>query len=140
VFSAEEMASPRRHIMKKFIIAALAATIIAGPVMAQPYQGHDNRGQQAQRFDRDDRRGDNRRSDYRNDRRGNDHRYDNRRWNRGERFDYRQARNYRVIGNPGYYHLRNAPRGYRWVQSGNDAVMIGIATGLVASVLAGAFN
>jgi Ni/Co efflux regulator RcnB len=121
--------------MKKFIIAALAATIVAGPVLAQPYQGQDNRGRQSQGYDhRNDRRADNR-NDHRNDRRA-----DYRRWNRGERFDYRQARNYRVIGNPGIYHLRPAPRGYRWVQSGNDAVMIGIATGLVASVLAGAFN
>ena len=133
--------------MKKFIIAALAATIVAGPVLAQPYQGHDNRGYQSQSANRDyrddrrdDRRGHNYRNDRRDDRRAGNHRYDNRRWNRGERFDYRQARNYRVIGNPGVYHLRQAPRGYRWVQSGSDAVMIGIDSGLVASVLAGAFN
>ena len=116
--------------MKKFIIAALAASVLGGPVLAQPYQGHDNRGYQSQRFDRD----------HRNDRQGNWQRQDYRRWNRGDRFDYRQARNYRVISNPRHYHLRSAPRGYRWVQSGNDAVLIGIATGLVASVLAGAFS
>jgi len=124
--------------MKKFIIAALAASVLAGPVLAQPYQGHDNRGYQTQRFDRD-------RRDYRdanqgNGRHGNWQRQDYRRWNKGDRFDYRQARNYRVIGNPYNYRLRPAPRGYRWVQSGNDAVLIGIASGLVASVLAGAFN
>src|SRR4051812_12130432 len=50
----------------------------------------------------------------------------NHRWQRGQGFDRRYATNYRVISNPGYYHLRPAPRGYRWVQSGNDAVLIAI--------------
>jgi len=119
--------------MKKFIIAALAATIVAGPVMAQDrgdHRGRDDRGRHEQRWDN---RG-------HQDFRGHGNRFADRRWNRGDRFDYRQVRNYRIIGNPGYYHLRPAPRGYRWVRSGNDAVMIAIAGGVVASVLAGAFN
>src|SRR3954447_11613693 len=45
-----------------------------------------------------------------------------RRWERGQRFDRRYVTNYRVISNPYYHRLRPAPRGYRWVQSGNDAV------------------
>jgi Ni/Co efflux regulator RcnB len=36
--------------------------------------------------------------------------------------------------------LRDAPRGYRWVQSGNDAVLVGITSGIIASVLAGAIR
>ena len=113
--------------MKKLILAALSATVAASPVLADPR--HDDRGRHEQRFDRHDRG---------HDRFGS--RFQDRRWNRGERFDYRQARNYRIIGNPNYYHLRPAPRGYRWVQSGNDAVLIGITSGLVASMLAGAFH
>jgi len=120
--------------MKKFIIAALAATIVAGPVMAQDRgdhnRGRDDRGRNEQSWND---RG-------RHDDRGHGNRFVNRRWNRGDRFDYRQVHNYRIIGNPGYYHLRPAPRGYRWVQSGNDAVLIGIAGGIVASVMAGAFH
>jgi Ni/Co efflux regulator RcnB len=61
------------------------------------------------------------------------------RWNRGDRFDGRYAMNYRVINNPGYYHLRPAPRGYRWVQSGNDAVLVAIAGGIIGSIIANAF-
>jgi len=57
-----------------------------------------------------------------------------------QRFDSRYARNYRVISGPSRYHLRPAPRGYRWVQSGNDAVMVGITTGIIAAVLANAIN
>ena len=106
--------------MKKFIIAALAASVLATPVMAAPWNNHDNRGRVEQRHDN----------------RGAQHRA----WKRGERFDYRQAPNYRVIGTPGSYHLRSAPRGYHWVRSGNDAVLIGITTGIVASVLANAIH
>jgi Ni/Co efflux regulator RcnB len=137
--------------MKKFILAALAATTLATPVLAAPWQGQDDRGRQEQRYDNgrhDNDRRDNGRYDNRNDRR-DDRRYDRndyrpqrieyRRWNKGQRFDSRYAQNYRVI-DARAYRLHDAPRGYRWVRSGNDAVMIGITTGLVAAVLAGAIN
>jgi Ni/Co efflux regulator RcnB len=63
----------------------------------------------------------------------------NHKWQRGQRFDRRYAVNYRMISNPNYYHLRSAPRGYRWVQSGNDAVLIAITSGIIGAVLANAF-
>lgn len=129
--------------MKKFIIAAVAASLITGPVLAAPSNG--NHYAQAQRAERQaDRRDD--RQDARQERREDrvearqDRRYaavQQRHWQRGERFDYRQARNYRVIATPYQYRLREAPRGYRWVQSGEDAVLIGLASGVVAAVLAG---
>lgn len=111
--------------MKKFIIAALAASVLATPVMAAPQHGHDVRGRVEQR---------------------NDHRFQqqrqtqNRSWHRGERFNQREARNYRVINNYQQYRLQTAPRGYRWVQSGNDAVLVGITSGIIASVLANAIR
>ena len=64
----------------------------------------------------------------------------NRRWARGQRFDSRYAQNYRVINNPRAYRLNDAPRGYRYVQSGNDAVLVGIASGVISAVLFGALN
>ncbi|GAB5483337.1 MAG: hypothetical protein Pars92KO_30940 [Parasphingorhabdus sp.] len=60
------------------------------------------------------------------------------RWIKGQRFDHRHAVNYRVIGNPRAYHLANAPRGYRWVRSGNDAVLVGITSGIVGAVIGNA--
>ena len=57
-------------------------------------------------------------------------------WKRGERFDYRQARNYRQIDYRHYRGLKAPPRGYRYVQSGNDVVLVGITSGIVAAVLA----
>ncbi len=108
--------------MKKFIIAALAASVLATPVLAAPHQapnqGHDNRGRIEQRHDN---RGQ-QQVQYRS-------------WKKGDRFDSRYSRNYRVIS-PRNYKLRDAPRGYRWVQSGNDAVLIGITSGVVAAVMA----
>jgi Ni/Co efflux regulator RcnB len=72
-----------------------------------------------------------------------DNRYQNRfqarRWQRGERFDRRYANNYMVVGNPGYYNLRPAPYGYRWVRSGNDAVLVAIASGIIGALVANAF-
>jgi Ni/Co efflux regulator RcnB len=67
------------------------------------------------------------------------HRFQNHRWQRGDRFDRRYATNYRVISNPYYYNLRPAPRGYRWVQSGNDAVLIAITSGIIGALIANAF-
>lgn len=120
--------------MKKFIIAALAASVAATPVLAAPFDRHDNdRGPRIEQNHRDARttkrvvvtkHSYNRpQTQYRN-------------WQRGDRFDSRYARNYRVINSPRAYRLKDAPRGYRWVQSGNDAVMIGITSGIIASVLA----
>lgn len=63
----------------------------------------------------------------------------NHRWQRGQRFDRRYAMNYRVISNPYTYHLRPAPRGYRWVQSGNDAVLIAITSGIIGAIIGNAF-
>jgi Ni/Co efflux regulator RcnB len=62
-----------------------------------------------------------------------------RKWQRGQRFDHRYAMNYRVVSNPYYYNLRPAPYGYRWVQSGNDAVLVAIAGGLIGAIIANAF-
>ena len=62
-----------------------------------------------------------------------------RQWQRGERFDSRYAMNYRMIDNPGYYNLQPAPYGYRWVQSGDNAVLVAIASGLIGALVANAF-
>ena len=73
------------------------------------------------------------------DNRFTNNRFQDRRWHRGERFDSRYATNYRVIETPCYYNLRPAPYGYRWVQSGNDAVLVAIASGIIGALMANAF-
>ncbi|MEH6701840.1 RcnB family protein [Parasphingorhabdus sp.] len=61
-----------------------------------------------------------------------------RNWSKGQKFDRRYATNYRVIDNPRAYRLSNAPRGYQWVRSGNDAVLIGLTSGIVGAVIGNA--
>jgi Ni/Co efflux regulator RcnB len=124
--------------MKKFVLSALAASIALTPMIAAPASAaqhrHDERRTTVVRHqpgrtvvvNRTVTRG----PQFRN-------------WRRGERFDYRQAHNYRVINDwRGYRgrHLYAPPRGYHWVRSGNDAVLVAVAGGLIGAVLAGAFN
>jgi Ni/Co efflux regulator RcnB len=66
-----------------------------------------------------------------------------RKWNKGQRFDYRYAQNYRVVNNWQQYRGRRLyapPRGYHWVRSGNDAVLVAVTGGLIGAVIGGAFN
>lgn len=119
--------------MKKFVLATVAASLVASPILAAapaaaaPQQRHtvvkhkpngkvvvkQVRKQAYQPT----------RNQYRN-------------WKRGERFDSRYARNYRQIDYRQYRGLKAPPRGYRYVRSGNDAVLVGITTGIIAAVLA----
>lgn len=65
-----------------------------------------------------------------------------RRWAKGQRFDRRYATNYRTVDYRGYrgHGLYAPPRGYQWVRSGDDAVLVGITTGLIAAVIANAIR
>lgn len=105
-------------MFKKLLLGAVAASMVASPLVvaeasAQPvHRGPvmQNHGPQPQ---------------WRN-------------FQRGQRFDQRYARNYRQIDYRRYRGLRAPPRGYHWVQSGNDAVLVALTTGIIASVIAGA--
>jgi Ni/Co efflux regulator RcnB len=63
-------------------------------------------------------------------------------WRKGQRFDRRYAQNYRVIDYRTYRGrgLYAPPRGYRWVRSGNDAVLIAITSGLIGAVIGNAIR
>ena len=129
--------------MKKLILAAAgAATVLAAvPASAQNFGRHDERGRveqvQRNRFGG---------QDFRNREFANRdfgrrefqvRQVETRRWRQGDRFDSRYASNYRIIGNS--YRNRMAPRGYRWVQSGNDAVLVALASGLIGAIIGNAF-
>lgn len=126
--------------MKTFIAAAVAASLIATPAFAAPNYNSGNRdhnrSEQTYRSThaKQQVRHTAQKSDYRNANYRQS--YNTRHWKKGERFDRRYASNYRVIERPRSYNLRNAPSGYRWVGSGNDAVLVGITTGIVAAVVA----
>ncbi len=119
--------------MKKFIIAALATSLVASPILAAAPAAaapqrhvttvvkHKPNGKVVVK---------------RKTVKQAPARYQYRNWKRGERFDNRYARNYRQIDYRQYRGLKAPPRGYRYVQSGNDAVLVGITSGIVAAVLA----
>src|ERR1700712_2155915 len=101
--------------MKKFLLSAIAATMIASPIVAtqasaapMPQQRHDVVVRQQPGRTVIVQRNDNRGPQYRND------------WRRGERFDWQRARNYQQINDYRRYHLKTPPRGYHYVRSGND--------------------
>jgi len=123
--------------MKKFILSAIAASMIASPMIASeasaqgyPNQRHETviRHQPGRTVVVDRTVIRNQGPQYRND------------WRRGERFDYRRARNYQVINNYRGYRLKAPPRGYHYVRSGNDAVLVGVTSGIIAGIIAGAIR
>lgn len=118
--------------MKKFILSALAATVAVGPIAATAAEAAPQRYQE-RTVVREGPRGrtvvtrTTRQPQWRN-------------WRKGEHFDRRYARNYRQIDYRQYRGLRAPPRGYRYYQSGNDAVLASVATGVIAAVIANAIR
>ena len=121
--------------MKKLILAAVAASLVSAPAMAAPRDYGRVVKQQPNRtviVDRD--RGYTERTVIRHN--------DQRRWAKGQRFDRRYAQNYRQVDYRSYRGrgLYAPPRGYQWVQSGNDAVLVALASGLIGAVIGGAIR
>ncbi|RYE00929.1 MAG: hypothetical protein EOP61_12675 [Sphingomonadales bacterium] len=61
-------------------------------------------------------------------------------WRKGDRFDQRHARNYQQVDYRRYRGLKAPPRGYRWVRSDDDAVLVAIGTGVIASIIVNAIR
>lgn len=121
--------------MKKFLLSAVAATVAISPIAATAAEAQPHRSDRGHRVE--DRRG----YDNRGNQRGwNKNQY--RKWAKGQRFDRRYAQNYRVVDYRQYRQrgLYAPPRGYQWAQSGNDAVLIAVASGLIGAVLGGALR
>ena len=100
--------------MKK-ILASLAALSMLAPVAAQAREHPDNHGKHVSAKA-------------------------HHKWAKGQKFDRRYATNYRVLNYRDYRTLRAPPRGYRWVRSGNDAVLIGITSGIISAVVTNAIR
>ncbi|RYG18703.1 MAG: hypothetical protein EON96_04425 [Caulobacteraceae bacterium] len=66
--------------------------------------------------------------------------YQVRQWSYGQRMPSYYRSNQYVVNDYGRYGLRQPPRGYHYVRSGNDVVLAAVATGLITAVIAGMFN
>lgn len=120
--------------MKRFLLAATALAVTMTGIASTAASAQDGyrRGDDRGAYGRDDRRDDRRdRRDYR-DGRG------------GDRGHARYARGQRYRGDGAYvadyrrYGYRAPPRGYRYYRTNQgDVVLAAIATGIIASVIAG---
>lgn len=140
--------------MKKFIVTAVAAAILAAPGLAfardMPGDGPDGRGeprheQQAPQRQAQPQQG-------RDDRRqpARDQRHDaapprythveSRDWHRGDRFDRRYAPHYTRIVYVDRYSLPPPPMGQVWVRSGFDALLVQLSDNVVISINPGIFH
>ena len=118
--------------MKKFILSALAATLVASPLLAAaPAEAQQRREVTTVRHNENGRTVVTKRTVVRTPQYRN--------WRAGQRFDRRQAQNYRVITTYRNYRLAAPPRGSQWVRSGNDALLID-GRGNVVQVHGGAFR
>ena len=54
---------------------------------------------------------------------------------RGGRLPSQYHQSQYVVSDWRGHHLRQPPRGYHWVQSGNDFLLVAITTGIIASIL-----
>lgn len=124
--------------MKKFLMALAATTLVVSPMVtaqAQAAPRHEQAVTKTAQKDRYGRTVVKQKTVVKQNVRNGNHR-----WTKGQRFDRRHASNYRVINNPRAYRLNTPPRGYQWVQSGNDAVLIAIASGIIGAVIGSAIR
>lgn len=54
---------------------------------------------------------------------------------RGDRLDRQYRHNNYVVDDWRGHHLSPPPRGYHWVQTGGDYVLVAIATGIITQIL-----
>lgn len=139
---------------KTAISVAIALTMATGQLaFAQGNSNHDERGGNQGQGNRNDRDGDNgrqqeRRGDknYHHDNRdfGRSHNEErskgrgagpNHEYYRGDRLPVEYRHRQYVVDDWRGHHLSAPPRGYQWVQSGNDYILIAIATGIIAQLL-----
>ncbi|CCW16228.1 hypothetical protein EBBID32_5600 [Sphingobium indicum BiD32] len=138
-------------MFKKILMALATTTLVASPIISSQAQaqspgnryGQQHRQEQTRTVVKQKPNGRTvvkQRTVVRKDVRNNRYAASNHRWAKGQRFDRRQVSNYRVINNYRGYRLNTPPRGYQWVQSGNDALLIAITSGLIGAVIGGAIR
>lgn len=62
------------------------------------------------------------------------------RFARGGRFNPGWAPGYRSVDSWQHYHLRRPPYGYHWVWYDGNFMLVAIGSGIIASIIAGAYN
>lgn len=134
--------------MKRFVLSAVALSMLAMPI-AQAQAGPRNDGPRhdAPRYERQDR---NWNDQNRNDRDWKKPGYKKQDDRYGNRYDRRSAKSYRwahgkqvpawqrkhVVRDYDRYGLRRPAYGQQWVRVDNDFLLVSIASGLIAGIIA----
>jgi Ni/Co efflux regulator RcnB len=133
---------------KKIIAAIIAVTLSSGGFAIAQDRGENNdrgRNQQSQRGDQGNRgnqRGQQQQDQRQNQGRSNDQARGgergagpNHEYYRGGRMPMQYRSNRYVVDDWRGHNLSAPPRGYHWVQSGGDYVLVAIATGVIMQLL-----
>lgn len=119
----------------KFIALAILATTLAaqGSAFADDHDHHDyRRGPPGHSYHHDNRGHRDYHRDYRHDGRGAGPHHE---FYRGQRLAPEYRRHEYVVDNWRSHHLKAPPRGYHWVQTGPDYVLVAITTGIIAQIV-----
>jgi Ni/Co efflux regulator RcnB len=138
------------RMKRTVIVSAIMAVFLTagGSAIAQGQRNGDRnergRDEQMQRHEQQDRRHDQARQRDRRDPQGRAH-YDQRRegrgagpnhaFQRGERLPLEYRHRQYVVNDWRGHNLNAPPRGYHWVQTGADYVLVAIATGVILQLL-----
>ena len=124
------------NMNKKTVVSALMAVYLTtgGLTFAQGNGDRNDRGRNEQRDGQQDRRESHSRgnSDQQRDERGVGRNHE---FHSGDRLPAEYRHRQYVVNDWRGHHLSAPPRGYQWVQSGSDYVLIAIATGIIVQLL-----
>jgi len=131
---------------KSIVSSLLAATLAFGalPVVYAQDHGPDQRDQRGDPRDQprqhgpDNRGGPDRHApQVRDDHREGRGAGPNHRFHRGDRLPPEYRNRQYVVNNWRDHHLNAPPRGYHWVQTGNDYVLVAVTTGVILQMILG---
>jgi len=137
--------------VKTIASAVMAVSLAAGGFASA--QNYGDRNDRPQRYDQGDRRDDqgrqqdrrddrgrgqpdrDRRGDWHDDRQGERGAGPNHEFYRGQRLPPEYRNRQYVVDDWRGHHLSAPPRGYHWVQTGGDYVLVAISTGIILQLL-----
>lgn len=118
--------------IKTIVSALIAASLATSGIAFAQGRGDQNDRNHNERYDRNNGRQFDNRGYAGHDERGAG---PDQRYHRGERMPREYRSSHYVVDDWRGHHLSAPPRGYHWVQTGGDFVLVAIATGIIAELL-----
>lgn len=113
--------------MRKFTATLLAAALIA-PVIATPAVAAPGHSQSQSHLQKQHQQA------------GHQQSGKGPQFRKGEKFVRNRATHYQVVDYRKYRNVKAPPKGYHYVRSGNDMLLVGVTSGIVAAVTSGMFR